>query len=354
MKNERIMLTITVVFLFSLLSATAILAKETAIVARSGETIQLDATKLDSFSGLNIKNVSWDFDDNSTGVGITVSHSYTDVNAYRVNAIATDNNGVNHTGTITVIYGGAVPFIPDSAPYVSISFVSLPSGIFTLTVEQKSSSGVSTSDFKDIGKFFDITSDLPNGNFKSLLILRYDDADNDGIVDGTNISENSLDMYFYDGTSWVKVTDSVHVTYDNFIAASIDHFTFFALLSPTSSTTSQPTTTQPASQPSGGGGGNGGGGGGAMSEPTTTTTNIPSGSASEVTSSTTTSSSTTTTSSSVASTGLPASIADNSFYLLLIAFAVIFLLLVASRKKILKRPRNNKKSFQSKRKKSSL
>src|SRR3989338_3371000 len=81
-------------------------------------------------------------------------------------------------------------------------------------------------------EFFEINSNLQNGSFNVSLTFMYDDADNDSIVDGTTISETSLEVYFYDGASWVTVPNPVRDTIANTITVVVDHFTTFALLSP--------------------------------------------------------------------------------------------------------------------------
>lgn len=246
-------------------SSFAAFASETAVLARLNETIPLNASNLDSFSGLNLKSVSWDFADDTTGSGLYVEHNYTYDGVYRVTATATDYNGKHYDANVTVIIGGSVPFVSDSATYVALYFVNIPAGIHSLTVEQKSDSNLSTSGFVSIGKFFNIESDMPSGSFNSVLIFSYDDADDDGIVDGTSVNENSLDAYFYDGTSWVNITNSIKDTSGNYIAASVDHFTQFALLSQT-----LPAVPQPGGGASNGGGGGGGGGGIVVSNGTVT------------------------------------------------------------------------------------
>lgn len=151
-----------------------------------------------------------------------------------------------------------MPLIPDSESYIALYFTSIPDGIFNLMAEQNNTTDQSTSGFETIGKFFNISSDMLNGSFNSILIFSYDDTDDNGIVDGTNINENSLDAYFYNG-AWVKIMNSVKDVNGNYIAATVDHFTLFALLSNASSTApsigSNPSGSSSSSGSSGGGGG---------------------------------------------------------------------------------------------------
>jgi len=235
---------------FVLLASGIAFAGETAVLVKSNEAVLFNATQL--FPGITLTDVTWDFADDSTGTGITVMHSYAMDGVYRVSATATDDDGKRHSVGLAVIAGGSVPFVSDQAPYVAISFSSMPSGIFRLNVSQTDTTDIDTSSLFVGGKFFEITSDLPSESFSSTLIFSYNDEDDNGMVDGTYIDEKNLDVYFYDGASWVAL-NSVRDTNANSITVTTSHFTRFALLSTVSS------------PPGGGAGGSGGGSGGSSS-----------------------------------------------------------------------------------------
>ena len=150
--------------------------------------------------------------------------------------------------------------IDDTTPNVNISFEDLPQGSYSLTVAQSNTTNTTTSGFLVGGKFFEINSNLQNGSFNVSLTFMYDDADNDSIVDGTTISETSLEVYFYDGASWVTVPNPVRDTIANTITVVVDHFTTFALLSPQPPPAVEPAPSSSGSSGSSGSGGGGGGG----------------------------------------------------------------------------------------------
>lgn len=60
------------------------------------------------------------------------------------------------------------------------------------------------------------------------LSIAYPDADNNGIVDGTNINENDLKLKWYDDTGeWEVLYDSVVYPNENYVSATVNHLTIF-------------------------------------------------------------------------------------------------------------------------------
>ncbi|MFH1181797.1 MAG: PKD domain-containing protein [Candidatus Woesearchaeota archaeon] len=239
--------------------------KETALIASSNETVALNAATL--FGNSALVDAFWDFADDTYGEGISVSHSYALEGVYMVAVNATDNANWYY-GNISVIVGGSVPFVSEQAPYVAMYFSEIPSGLFSLAVEQSDTSNLSIDGLIIAGKFFDITTSMPS--FKATLVFSYDDADDDGTVDGTGANENLVDAYYYD-SSWQKVPGAVLNTNADTITAEVSHFTLFAILA------SQPSAPQPEETPTktGSNGGGGGGGGGAPQKPANATkTNV--------------------------------------------------------------------------------
>jgi hypothetical protein len=249
-----------IIFLIFLLFQN-IVSAENAIVVKSGTTVPFNASKIDAFSGFTLTNASWDFADDTVGTGLYVLHDYIYNGVYRVIVNATDNQGEQHESGLAVIYGGSVPLIPDSESYVAIYFTKIPDGIFNLVANQYDYTNMSTSGYSSIGKFFNITSDMPEGSFNSTMMFSYNDQDNDGIVDDIGVSEDSLDPYFYNGTSWTKIDNAVKYKIGNRIAAHVDHFTLFALLS-TATPITPPGSEPPPSGSTGSNTGSSGGSGG--------------------------------------------------------------------------------------------
>lgn len=334
MKNKIYILAFTLALL-SLLSVKLVSADastQTAMLVDLNKTITLNASTLDAFSDKIITNVTWDFADDTYGQGIVINHTYDKYEGvYDVVVNATDNQGKTITTDLPIIVGGSVPFVSPVATYMAIYFTNKPAGVFSLAVGQSSTTSLGTAGFSSIGKFFNITSNLPNGAFGSVIVFSYDDENDDGIVDGTSVNENSLNVYYYSG-SWILIPNPVRDPQGNSLTVSINHFTSFALLSPISSTTQTTTqqTTQPASQSLGGGGG---GGGGLLP---TTTTSIPSAPTTSLPSATTTLPATASPSTETPNS-LATLMASNTIYQILIALAVIaFLLTIFRYKKILK------------------
>ncbi len=246
------------IFWLIALSALALASSETAIITTAETPITFDAANL--FPDLALTSASWGFADDTTENGLAVSHSFTLPGVYNVQMNATDSQGVLHFGFTNVIVNGSVPFVSDSAKDAALYFFNLPQGIFYLTIEQLGSVSVDIAGFDSGGKFFNITSDLPNGDFSAQMIFSYNDSDDNGIIDGTSVNENLIEAYFYSDGSWVKVPSAELNTNSNTITATVSHFTFFGLLAP--QTPSGPVTPPNSGGSSGGGSGGGGGGGG--------------------------------------------------------------------------------------------
>lgn len=58
--------------------------------------------------------------------------------------------------------------------------------------------------------------------------IPYEDEDNDGIVDRTNIPEDTLRMYVWDGKKWEELQTTVD-TIDNVVTGITTHFTIFGV-----------------------------------------------------------------------------------------------------------------------------
>ncbi|MFH1229295.1 MAG: PKD domain-containing protein [Candidatus Aenigmatarchaeota archaeon] len=255
---------------FALLSSVSL--AETALMAKSGASITFNASAMEPFSNLSFSNASWDFADDTTSDGMVVEHSFTYDGVYRINVTA-DVQG-SPKAELAVIVGGSVPFVSDSASYVAMYFSNFPNNIYNLSVSQGSSTALDTTGFYSVGKFFEISSNLSSGSFNTTLIFSYDDENDDGLVDGINVNENSLDVYYYSG-AWILVKNPVKDTVANTITVNLDHFTTFALLSTTQNSVPSAPPQGGGSSPSGSSGSSGGSsGGGAASGTSTGTTAV--------------------------------------------------------------------------------
>lgn len=61
--------------------------------------------------------------------------------------------------------------------------------------------------------------------------IYYDDADSDGLVDGTGIGETALRVVRYDGTTWVPVLDQARSDDENWVEGTTVGLSFFAIQS---------------------------------------------------------------------------------------------------------------------------
>ncbi len=117
--------------------------------------------------------------------------------------------------------------------------------------------------FTNLGKYFEIINpNIDDGSFSATLAFFYNDADNDGIVDGTNIEEQNLNVYYYkEEKGWTEITEPERNTEANTISTTTNHFTLFALMKENPEPElehTQPST--PADRGSTGGGVSGGSG----------------------------------------------------------------------------------------------
>jgi len=114
----------------------------------------------------------------------------------------------------------------------------------------------SYSNVMDINKYREISlqSNTKLLNRELTLIFPYDDADNDGYVDGTTVKEETLNIYLYDEVSgeWRKLFDCIVRPDENLVEAKTNHLSLFGLAG---------TKTVVAAATGDGGGGGGGGGG---------------------------------------------------------------------------------------------
>jgi hypothetical protein len=91
-----------------------------------------------------------------------------------------------------------------------------------ITIEEVVVSGASGT--------IDITMTGTNTFLKDItLSIAYPDADNNGIVDGTNIDENDLKLKWYDEDTgeWEVLYDSIVYPNENYVSARVNHLTIF-------------------------------------------------------------------------------------------------------------------------------
>lgn len=77
-------------------------------------------------------------------------------------------------------------------------------------------------------RVFELGPDNINFNRPGTISLPYPDADQDGVVDGTTVSETELKIFWHDGVEWRSVGGRVD-TVANRVTARISHFSLYAL-----------------------------------------------------------------------------------------------------------------------------
>jgi len=116
-------------------------------------------------------------------------------------------------------------------PNVSITFTTLPSGPDSFSGTVTDGIPPNSGTLNTINFFFDLVTTMVNGTFQAILTVSYDDVDNNGIVDGTEIDEAELNVYFFNGSDWEVIPSPTRDFTGNTISVVIDHFTSFALFS---------------------------------------------------------------------------------------------------------------------------
>ncbi|GEM_PF-4100382 len=220
----------------------------------------------------------WDFADTYTNVGgLTADLPITIKGAHRLYFYCTDKFANSNVDSVDFNYNdvpfmvGAAPLTSPNAPKLTLLFLEAPAGMYTLDAQEAPGTNLDTSGFMVGGDVFTITSGLTNGDFKVKLTFSYNDADNDGIVDGTNLNENDLKVYYRDGEAWVLASNESDPSVDtvaNTISTTVNHFTVFTLMGLNSNAVA------PASTSHSGGGG---GGGSSVKKPSTSTSTTPAG-----------------------------------------------------------------------------
>ncbi len=139
--------------------------------------------------------------------------------------------------------------------------VSIPAGALTAStvtvtvVNNPSGAPAAQPSLASIGAAIQVT--LSNG--QSLLVggrtaplsLSYPDANNDGIVDGTNVQAAQLLIYSYDPVSgqWTKQFPSSVDSVNHLVTGSTPHFSYFALFAPSAAPSNTVATVQVACNP---------------------------------------------------------------------------------------------------------
>ena len=185
----------------------------------------------------DIESIKWDFGDGSSASGENASHKYDDEGTYKIKLTVKDSSGNEARQEGLVIIGNESKIMnltSNAWPNLILSFGELPEGSFTFQANESANSSTSIAGFQSAGRFFDITSNLGNGAFNLTLYFKYNDSNNDGIVDSSNISEGNLSVYFYDtgSNSWKAIENATRNAGSNLISVRVDHFTLFGLLAP--------------------------------------------------------------------------------------------------------------------------
>jgi len=152
-----------------------------------GETITFDASASFDLDG-TIETYAWDFDDGTTGTGVTTTHAYTTADTYDVTLTVTDND------TLTDTAASDVTVSPPALQPPVASFIYSPTAPQvdeTVTIDASASSdsdGTIVSYEWDFGDETDGTSEIAthiyadNGTYVVTLKV----TDNDGLSDTTS------------------------------------------------------------------------------------------------------------------------------------------------------------------------
>ena len=97
-----------------------------------------------------------------------------------------------------------------------------------------------------------------------VISIPYLDLDENGIVDGADVDELTLDAYWYDDKSgeWKMLADSLVFPKENIVTVKTNHFTVFGIAGAEKKDEDIPQPENPDGDPGGNTGGNGGGSGG--------------------------------------------------------------------------------------------
>ena len=108
----------------------------------------------------------------------------------------------------------------------SLVIRSLNSGEVSQTIVDSSDPSI-----KDIQRYWDISFDNGVKEFSKPIIItmEYADDDQDGIVDGTQVPEEGLKAYRYDGTSWYRLQAHFIDPVANTVVFETNHFSIFGL-----------------------------------------------------------------------------------------------------------------------------
>lgn len=80
-----------------------------------------------------------------------------------------------------------------------------------------------------LDKFVQIAAsrNIEDSKFSTTIKIYYDDTDNDGVVDGTKVNEDTLKLYWWNGDYWVEAPGGVDTT-NNHVSGTVNHFGYFA------------------------------------------------------------------------------------------------------------------------------
>ncbi len=86
--------------------------------------------------------------------------------------------------------------------------------------------------FKTMGKYYEVSNpSLENETFEVELTFSYQDENQDGIVDGTEIDEEKINVYYFaEQQEWIEIPIGKRNTEANTIMVKVNHFTMFALM----------------------------------------------------------------------------------------------------------------------------
>mgnify|MGYP001574159389 CR=1 FL=1 len=224
-------------------------------------TIKNSTIRTNNISGINHYSYLESISNKNQSLGINCNTGSTlGIGESSITCNSTDqaNNTETKNFTITVIF--AIDYNKTEAPTTTIEFNNIPNITnIVLRAIEYNETNLSTNGFLTTGKYYDITSNLTNGEFNATITFSYLDSDNDSIIDNTTINETEISVYYYNNqtSNWTSIPIINRDTENNTVTIKVDHFTQFSMMK-TPPISSNP----PAPSSSGGGGGGGGGGSG--------------------------------------------------------------------------------------------
>lgn len=239
----------------ALYNSTLIYTKVDITYTKNNNTVTFDYTTQDP---ITFTHAAWDFDfdglvDYKNGAG-SVTHTYEKPGIYRVRVRLRNEAGIAARGYTDIeisqtdidnqiieepsVIDNLNTQIQNIITEEDSTQVIIPQDALEqdqdLTIQLVTEEGVPQpiSNATDIQVYREIHLTSQTQFSRNILIsIPYADEDNDGIVDGTNIQEETLEIYTFNETTqtWELLDDSVVFCNENIVQAKTHHFSLFGI-----------------------------------------------------------------------------------------------------------------------------